>query len=367
MNTTPPKKMLIISILDILRKYTDENHRLSQRDIMEILEKEYQLKADRKSVARNIGNLIEFGYNIQYSETVRMIPVKDKDTGKTVIDPETGKPQLEESYMLSDFYFENDFTDSELRLLIDSILFSKHIPYNQCKQLIEKIEGLSNCYFRSKVRHIRNLPENLPENKELFYTIEILDEAISKGKQVKFKYCSYGVDKKLHPRTDCEGDVREYIINPYQMVATNGRYYLICNYDKYDNVANYRVDKIKDIKLLDTPAKPVRNVKGFENGLDLPRHMAEHIYMFTGESVLVTFRAKKFILNEVIDWLGRDIEIIAETEDEFIAKVRMNYEAMRCWALQYARHVRVLSPQTLAEQIKEDLRQSMENYEDRED
>ena len=35
-----PKKMLIMNILDILKRYTDEDHRLSQKEIMDILERE---------------------------------------------------------------------------------------------------------------------------------------------------------------------------------------------------------------------------------------------------------------------------------------------------------------------------------------
>ena len=49
MYAKPPKKLLIMNILDILRKYTDENHRLSQNDILEILEREYQLKVEAVS------------------------------------------------------------------------------------------------------------------------------------------------------------------------------------------------------------------------------------------------------------------------------------------------------------------------------
>ena len=62
-----PKKLLIMNILDILRKYTDENHRLSQKEIIEILDNEYDMQIDRKSVKRNLMNLIEFGYDIEYS------------------------------------------------------------------------------------------------------------------------------------------------------------------------------------------------------------------------------------------------------------------------------------------------------------
>lgn len=336
------RKKLSFAILDILRKYTDEDHRLSQKDIIDILKTEYDMTADRKSVKRNITGLMEMGYEINFNEALRMFPNKDG--------------VLEESYILSDFWLEREFTDGELRLLIDSLLFSKHIPYSQCKGLVVKLEGLSNQYFKSRVRFISTLPETAPKNQELFYTIEVLDEAIAMGKQVSFTYNSYGTDKKLHPRRE-----REYIVNPYQMAATNGRYYLIGNYDKYDNLANYRLDRITNIRLLDMPAKPKKQVQGGKQ-FSLPKHMAEHLYMFSGESVPVTFRMKKIILDDVVDWFGTDISFSDETEDEVTARVTVNWHAMRHWALQYCRHVRILTPNDLAQTVKEDLQNALNNY-----
>ena len=336
------RKKLSFAILDILRKYTDEDHRLSQKDIIDILKTEYDMTADRKSVKRNITSLMEMGYEINFSEALRMFPNKDG--------------VLEESYILSDFWLEREFTDSELRLLIDSLLFSKHIPYSQCKELVDKLGGLSNQYFKSRVRFISTLPETAPKNRELFYTIEILDEAIAKGKQVAFTYNSYGTDKKLHPRRD-----REYIVNPYQMAATNGRYYLIGNYDKYNNLANYRLDRITNIHLLDTPRKPKENVPEMK-GWTLPKHMAEHLYMFSGESVPVTFRMKKDILDDVIDWFGTDITFSDETEEEVTARVIVNWHAMHHWALQYCRHVRIVAPENLAEHVHQDLAEALDRY-----
>jgi predicted DNA-binding transcriptional regulator YafY len=145
------------------------------------------------------------------------------------------------------------------------------------------------------------------------------------------------------------------------MTATNGRYYLIGNYDKYNNLANCRVDRITNIRLLDTPVKPKEQVDGGKT-FSLPKHMAEHLYMFSGESVPVTFRMKKNILNDVIDWFGTEIAFSDETEDEVTARVTVNWSAMRHWALQYCRNVTVLTPADLAQTICSDLSDAFSNY-----
>ena len=344
MYTAQPKKLLIMNILDILKRYTDQDHRLSQREIGEILEREYAMTADRKSIRRNLMDLIECGFRVEYSESVRV------------------RADGTEEALLTDWYRERDFTVSELRLLIDGLLFSKHVPYSQCRELVEKLEGLSSIYFRSRVKHIRSLPEGAPNNRQLFYTIDVLDEAISKGRQVRFTYTSMGLDKKPHPRRDSAGNVREYIVNPYQMAAASGRYYLICNYDKYDNLSHYRVDRIRDITLLDTPAKPPEQVKGLEHGLRLPEHMAEHLYMFAGESVRVKFRVERFLLDDLVDWFGTDMVYSDATEETVTVSVRVNEKAMELWAMQYAPYVEVLEPVSLREKIGNALCSAAEKY-----
>lgn len=336
------QKKLSFAILEILRQYTDAEHTLNQNDIVELLEREYEIKADRKSVKRNLTALWEMGFPIDFKETRRMYPNKDG--------------VMEESFIQHDFYIDREFTDAELRLLIDSLLFSKHIPYSQCKELVEKLEGLSNRYFKSRVRHISTMPDTAPKNAQLFYTIEIIDEAISTGKQVAFTYNSFGLDKKLHPKRDWE-----YVVNPYQMAACNGRYYLIGNYNYFNDIGNYRLDRITDIRILDTPVKPMSQVNGGKH-FNLPQHMAEHLYMFGGDSVPVTFRMQKSIINDVIDWFGADVTFSDETENDVVARVTVNKNAMRYWAQQYCRFVRILAPADLVSTVKEDLRKALEGY-----
>ena len=65
MTDMQPKKMIILDILNILKEHTDEKHTLSQQ-IQNLMEKEYGMKVERKTVRRNLSKLIEFGFPIRY-------------------------------------------------------------------------------------------------------------------------------------------------------------------------------------------------------------------------------------------------------------------------------------------------------------
>ena len=60
--------MMNISILRVIRKYTDSEHTMDQKDIIKKLETEYGMKVDRKSVKSNLMNLVDFGYNLECTE-----------------------------------------------------------------------------------------------------------------------------------------------------------------------------------------------------------------------------------------------------------------------------------------------------------
>ena len=85
--------------------------------------------------------------------------------------------------------------------------------------------------------------------------------------------------------------------------------------------------------------------------LNLPKHMAEHVYMFTGESIHAKFKAKNYIVDQLIDWFGVDIKIEPIDENECMAEVKVNKEAFFWWALQYGLHVEVVEPIDIRERI----------------
>ena len=366
MRAVHPKKLLILYIFDILQKYTDEEHRLSQKEIQNILEKEYEMSVDRKAVKRNLLNLIEYGSNIGYREVSRKEIFRKKDSALDEDSPISAEKEVSEDDLLwTDFYLKQKFTNEELRLLIDSLLFSKHIPYSQAKELITKLESLSNIYFKSCSQYIYPLPVERTDNKQVFYNIAILDEAIRKKKKVLFEYAEYHTDKKMHLKKREDGSVREYIITPYQMAVQEGKYYLICNYDKYDDISNYRVDRIRNIQILEEKGKPFETLKWSKHQpMNLNEYMKEHVYMYSSENAFVKFRIVKAMISDVIDLFGKGVNFSEETDTHVSVSVHVNERAAEQFAKNYAPDVVILQPKRLRDKLRDDLKKSWEAYED---
>lgn len=318
--------MVSLSIMEILRKYTDYDHRLSVRELTAKLREEYGLECSERSMRRYINELRQSNPEI----------VRDR----------------------SGVYLSSrEFDDSELRLLIDSIISSKHIPSYQAKELIEKLSLLSNVYFNNGLSDVQVLDRtHNGDNRQIFYTIDMLSEAITKGRMVEFTYNTHDSSKKMVPRRS-----EPYRVSPYKLAAANGNYSLICSYDKYESISHFRVDRITDVAILEEEAKPLEEATNGK-GLDLPKHMAEHLYMFSGDPVLAQLSVDKAVMSALIDWFGKDFEVYNEIADRVFIKVRVNPDALACWAMQYGDFVEILSPRKLRRKMAAKSRLLMEKY-----
>ena len=343
------KKLTILRILSILKKYTDEDHPMTQQQIQEKLRSEYGMAVDRGTVKNNVMDLIDAGYLTGYRVITRSFT--DKATGKK-----------EESEIYTDLYYEHEFTESELHMLIDGLLFSRSVPYKQRKKLIDKLGKLSGAFFNQRMNHVHCMSADSPQNPQLFFIIDQLDEAIQAGKQVRITYGNYGPDYRLHPRKDEGGNVKQQILNPYQLVANEGRYYLICNNDKYDTVANYRVDRIMGIDILDTPSRPVSRVQGLENGLDLSEYVFQNLNMFTSPPEDVEFIVPGTFVPIVIDFFGKHARFFPREDGLYSGRLKVSRDAMAHWAVEHANIVQVVSPESLVEEIREEIRKAAGNY-----
>ena len=327
MDSFEPKKLALLRIWQILQKYSDYDHPLTQDDIAVHLENDYGIVIERKAIGRNLSLLKEAG-----------IEIESRRAG---------------SYLES-----REFEDSELKLLIDGVLCSQHINPRQSADLIEKLCKLSNKYFRSRVKNIYTVKEwNKTENPALFYNIELVDIAIEEGKQLQYDYNKYGLDKQLHKSSFQR-------VTPYQLILHNQRYYLMAYSGYWGNMVFHRLDRISNIRLYDKPAQPIREVPGYESGIDYKKIASTMPYMYTDEPERIEFATEPWMVDQVIDWFGKDIAV-RKTDDEnkVIVSLWASPNAMEHWAMQYLNYVEVISPAHLRERIRENLKKGLEKYE----
>lgn len=326
MESFEPKKLALIRIWQILKDYSDFDHPLTQEDIAVKLQNEYGIILERKAISRNISLLKEAGIDI-------------------------------ESRRAGSYLEYRDFEDSELHMLIDGVLSSKYITAKHSKDIIDRLCGLSNKYFRSNVKHIHSVNDwYKTDNQALFYNIELIDTAIEEGKQVHYDYNKYGTDKKLHKSS------HQYV-TPYLMVLHNQRYYLMAYSEYWGNMVFHRLDRITNMIVMDKKATPIRNVPGYESGINYKELSSTMPYMYTDRPEHIDFIADIGIIDQIIDWFGNDIRIAnADGEGKVRVSIKASPKAMVHWAMQYMDHVEITAPESVRNQIRESLQNGIMKY-----
>ena len=326
MESFEPKKLALIRIWQILKDYSDFDHPLTQEDIAVKLQNEYGIILERKAISRNISLLKEAGIDI-------------------------------ESRRAGSYLECRDFEDSELHMVIDGVLSSKYITAKHSKDIINRLCGLSNKYFRSNVKHIHSVNDwYKTDNQALFYNIELIDTAIEEGKQVHYDYNKYGTDKKLHKSS------HQYV-TPYLMVLHNQRYYLMAYSEYWGNMVFHRLDRITNMIVVDKKGTPIRNVPGYESGINYKELSSTMPYMYTDRPEHIDFIADIGIIDQIIDWFGSDIRIVnADEESKAKVSVKASPKAMVHWAMQYMDHVEITAPESVRNRIRESLQNGIMKY-----
>lgn len=325
MDALEPKKLALIRILQILKKYSDFDHPLTQEEIAAHLERDYGIVIERKAIGRNLSLLKEAGYEIASNRS-------------------------------GSYLEEREFEDAELHMLIDGVLSSKHITAKHSKDLIEKLCNMSNQYFRSHVKHVFSVNDwSKTDNQAMFYNIELVDDAIERGRQVEFDYNKYGLDKKMHRTTT-------HRASPYQLILHNQRYYLMALNERWHNMTYYRLDHITNMSVTDAVLTPIRTIEGFENGIDYKTLSSALPYMYADKPQPVELIADIGIVDQIIDWFGTDAQLQQLDETRIRVTLKVSLQAMEFWAMQYINSVEVTKPESLRQKITENLLAAMQKY-----
>ena len=335
-----PKKLAIIYILKILQDCTDENNTLTQTEIADKLLEEYGMSLDRKSVRHNLSKLMEAGYPINYKENVTRI-------GRNG----------EEQTIKSDWYYDQEerFEKSELRVMIDSLLYANGLPQSQLARLIEKIVNLGGRFERNSLRKAKAVLNTRPDNKQMFYNVSVITEAVEKGSMIRFNYGAHGLDGKLHAKEQ-DGKPKLYTVTPRKLVLVNGRYYLIASRTD-GTLTHFRVDRIMNIERTDEKA----DRRGVRQD-DLRDYVAEHPYMWTGEVCHGSFRCPEWLIPDIIDTFGTGYTVMKRANGMIEVSVRVGVKDLELWGMQYCDQVEILYPSKVREAVAKTLREAAARY-----
>lgn len=328
---TANSKLRLFYICDILSKYSDEEHPLNSTDIIGLLESEYGVSCERKTVYDCIEALSDYGYDIIKAGTKKGF-----------------------------FMASREFELPEIRVLIDAVQSADFISAKKSKALLKKLGNYASIYQYSKIEkqvYIEN--RNKRNNESLFYTINELHDAIIAKKQVKIIYRKRKISDDIKPHYE----EKELLINPYCLIWSDDHYYLVGNHAKYDNLIHLRIDRIKSVTLTEDRARHFSEVSLYKTSFDAADYSNKHLSMFSGDIKPVELICKNEIVEEFLDEFGEKTKIFPHGDDSFSARLNLAVTpGLVSKIMQYGDNITVRTPNELRNMIIDKSKSILQVY-----
>ena len=319
------QKIKILYLMRIFLEQTDEEHPMSVKELIAYLNS-LGISAERKTVYDDIETLRNFGMDI--------LNRREHPAG---------------------FYLASrEFELPELRLLVDAVQSSRCITNGKSRQLIRKLESLASVYESRQLRR-QGFAENRIRtiNENVYYSIDMIQRALTEDRQISFQYCEWTVEKKLRPENEGE----RYSVSPWGLVWQNEEYYLITYDEKCGRVKQYQVDKLQQIRI----EKEVRRGREFFENYDIGELTSRTFGMFGGREVTICLEAHNRLVGVVLDRFGRDIMIHRKDPEHFKTLVRVNISDQFFGWIASLGPV-IASPDEVRDKYREFLEKSLSNY-----
>lgn len=320
-------KIKILYLLKILQEETDAEHGLTMTQIIERLG-EYEISSERKSIYADIKALREFDIDVK---TYQRNPVE---------------------YAIE----RRDFSLGELMLIVDAIQSCRAITDKQAKMLITNVKTLAANHEQAKLdRRIHVVGRIKSKNDSVLGAVDAAHEAMRLRCKVEFSYSKLGPDGK---RYDTHHG-KKHAVTPVGVSYDDGFYYLTAWDDTHGNMAEYRLDRMGSVRVLeDDPAARNSVVAGYH----FKEGEAAVFGRFVGEEVVVTLAAASDKVEIVTDRFGDAATFSRGAAGEVQAHVRVcKSEQFFGWVAGMGRAVRIVAPKSLVEEYRAYLRSLLED------
>ena len=310
------QKLKIFYILDYLQKNSHEDKPVRASELIEMLDRQHNIRCDRKTVYSDISALIDYGMDI------------------------VTKPGKNGGYYIASRNFELP----ELKLLIDAVQSSRYLTEKKSRELIEKLCNQCNEHDASLMkRNVLVSGRVKSMNETIYYSVDTIQEAISQNRKIRFRYFDWGMDGQRKYRD------KDYQASPYGLCQDNENCYLLGHSDRH-GITSYRVDRMSDIQILQDPRTPCPEL----TGKALIEHANSLFQMFAGDAVKVKMRFHRDLINVVIDRFGKDTMLIPDGDEHFTFTVPITVSPMfLSWVIGFGKKARILYPQSVVERCRQ--------------
>ena len=321
------KKELPLALLEVFKNHTDEEHILTTKQLTSILENEYDLTLERRTLYANVELLKKYGYDISTWQ-------------------ENGY-----GYYLN----EHQFKKSEVLMLCNAIHSSNFISSKESDALIKKLLTTLSISQKHEYTDQVYMPnQKKTANDKLMDTISTISTAIRDRNAITFTYLQYNENKRLVARRE-----KPYTVEPRFIVYRDSKAYLICTSDHYEGFAHYRIDRIVSPTILtDVKIPPLPKGKT----TDAYEYSKNMYYMFNDEIINAIIRCESRIMDYVIDIFGTDCRIIPVDEKHFDVSIKGSTQGILLFAQQYIDGAEILEPQSLREEMASLLSRKARQY-----
>ena len=302
-------------LLKYLYENTDENHHVSTPELVKIFQAE-DAHANRKTIKDDIDVLLGEGYDI--------VTIKSKQN--------------------SFFLASRKFEIPEVRLLIDAVSSSRFINSEKSAALIGKLTGMLSKWQAEKIsRHLYTADPVKADNKQIYYIVDAVTDAINEGKKIRFQYFDYNGEKEKCLRHDGA----EYSVSPYALVWDDSHYYMCGFSDTKQIIANYRVDRMCNTEVKDEEAVPL------PDGFNMDEYVRQQFHMFAGDETEVVLECRDDMMKYIIDQFGDDVETWKVSEDTFRAKVSVaDSPTFYGWVFPFEGKIQIAEPEEIREKYR---------------
>ncbi len=326
-----------LKLLEILKIYTDSKHKLTQSEVLDLMKAldgyctEKTLRADLRNLIAAFNPLIE-EYGTQ-KEEFRILYDK----------MEEGR------HRMSGIWYQHEFSNRELELLIELLKSGADISREQRTVLENKLKKLGSKYYQYNTDSVDSIPQFSTIDKTyLKENLGTIKKAIAQNKKVSFLFHGYNREGKLSPVRE-----RRYLVSPYYVLLYGMKYYLLANTGNYENVSIYRLDLMTEIKLEEEARKNIRMVKELEHG-NITEYIEKHLNMNYDRPVTITLKIKENGYTALHDCFGDRFLYKKSIDAEYDeVEVVCSEHAMIDWAMQFCDRVEVIRPQSVRKKIKE--------------